>query len=55
MSSTILTKHDLPEQIVEKYSDIKCNENTSSGSRVVPCGQKERHVTFRNFTNQPDK
>ena len=25
----------------KKYSNIKCNENTSSGSRVFPCGWKE--------------
>jgi hypothetical protein len=42
-SCPILTKRDLSEQIAEKYSDIKCHEHTSSGSRVVPCGQKERH------------
>jgi hypothetical protein len=43
MSSTVVTRPDLSEQIVEKYSDIKSHENTSVGSRVVPCGQKERH------------
>ena len=30
-------------QIFEKYSDIKYHENPSSGSRVVPCGQTDRH------------
>ena len=28
-------------QIFEKYSNIKFHENPSSGSRVVPCGQKD--------------
>ena len=34
---------DISEEILEKYSDIKYHENTSSGSRVVPGGQKKRH------------
>jgi len=42
-------------QIFEKYSNIKINENTLSGSRVVPCGQTDRYieviVAFRNFVN----
>ena len=28
-------------QIFEKSSDIKFHENPFSGSRVVPCGQKD--------------
>jgi len=31
------------EEILEKNSDNKYHENASSGSRVVPCGPKERH------------
>ena len=27
----------------EKYSDIELDENPSSGSRVVPCGETDRH------------
>jgi hypothetical protein len=33
---------ELSRQIVEKYSNIKFNENPSSGSRVVPCGRTDR-------------
>jgi len=28
----------------EKYSSIKCNENLSSESQVVPCGWTDRHA-----------
>ena len=47
-------------QIFFKKIHIRFHENTSSGSRVVPCGQKEgqtdRHMTkligtFRNFAD----
>jgi len=31
----------LSQQIYEKYSNIKFHENLPSGSRVVPCGQKD--------------
>jgi len=31
-------------QIFEKSPDIKLHENPSSGSRVVPCGQTDRHT-----------
>jgi hypothetical protein len=30
---------ELPRYIFGKYSNIKFNENPSSGSRIVPCGQ----------------
>jgi hypothetical protein len=30
-------------QIFEKYANIKLNENTSNGSRVVPCRKTDRH------------
>jgi len=30
-------------QCIEKHSNIKFHENTSSGSRVVPCGQTDGH------------
>jgi len=43
-----------------KYSNAKFNENPSSGSRVVQCGQTDGRtdvteliVTFRNFANAP--
>jgi len=34
-------KLEFSQQIFEKYSDIKFNENLSSGSRVVPCGEMD--------------
>ena len=54
-------KLDFSEHILEKYSNIKFHENPSSGSLVVPCGQRdgqtdmtELTVTFRNFVNLPN-
>ena len=51
---------EIPGQVFEKYSNIKFRENPSSGSRVVPCGKKDRRtnmtkliVAFRNFANAP--
>jgi hypothetical protein len=51
-------KLEFPLQIFEKYSNIKCHENPSSGSRVL-CGrthgQTKRHneaiTVFHNFAN----
>jgi hypothetical protein len=47
-------------QIFEKYSNIKFLENSSNGSRVVPCGQTDGQpdvteliVAFRNLVNAP--
>jgi hypothetical protein len=31
-------------QIFKKYSNIRFNENLSSGSRVIPCRQMERQT-----------
>ena len=47
------------DRCFEKYSNIKFNENPSSGGRSVPCGadgRTDRHMTklivaFRNFAN----
>jgi len=36
-------KLELSRQILEKHSNVKFRKNPSSGSRVVPCGQTERH------------
>jgi hypothetical protein len=36
-------KHEFSLQILEKSSNIKFRENPFSGSRVVPCGQTDRH------------
>jgi len=38
-SCLILTKLEFPRQIFEKYSNIKFNNSSSIGSRVVP-GEK---------------
>ena len=51
-SDQILIKIALPQNIVEEYSKIKFHENTSSGSRVAPCGQTDMTkliVAFRKF------
>jgi hypothetical protein len=36
-------KQDFFSPDFKKYSNIKFNEDPSSGSRVVPCGGKDRH------------
>ena len=41
-SCPILMKLQLSQQIFEKYSNVKFNENPSIGSRVVPCEQRDR-------------
>jgi hypothetical protein len=38
----ILMKLEFSRHIVEKYSNIKFNENPSSGSRVIPGGRMDR-------------
>jgi hypothetical protein len=45
-------KFDFSRQIFEKYSDIKFHENTSSGGRVVPCRQTDRHDEANNCFSQ---
>jgi len=57
-------KLEFSRKIFEKCSNIKFNENPSSGSRVVPCermdgqnGQTEMTkliVAFRNVANMPN-
>jgi hypothetical protein len=34
---------EFSQNILEKSSNIKFHENPSSESRVVPCGQTDRH------------
>jgi len=50
---------EFSEPILEKYSYIYSHENSSSGRRVVPCGQTDRLtkliVTFGSFANSPIK
>jgi hypothetical protein len=43
-SCPILKNFEFSRQFFEKYSNIKFHENPSSGSRVVPCGQKDRQT-----------
>jgi len=38
-----LLKLEFARQIFEKYSNIKFHENPPSGTRVVPCGEMDRH------------
>jgi len=47
-------------QIFEKYINVKVNDSASCGSRVFPCGQKDRLTdmtkligAFRNFSSSP--
>jgi hypothetical protein len=47
---------EFSRQIFEMSSNIKFHENPSSGSRVVPCGQRDMTtllVTFRNCSTAP--
>jgi hypothetical protein len=42
------------DRFIEKQcSDIKFNENPSSGSRIVPCGRFKLIVALRSFANAP--
>jgi len=61
-SCPILMKLEFSRRIFKKYSNIKFQENPSSGSRVVPCGQTAGHtdmtkltVALRTFVNMPKK
>jgi len=36
-------KLEFSQQFFEKYSNIRFHKNSSSGSRVVPCIQTDRH------------
>ena len=58
-------KLNVSRQIIEKYSNMKFNENIFSGSRVIACGQKDGRkdrqtdmknltVAFRSFENVPE-
>ena len=47
-------KLESSRQIFEEYLNIKFHENSSSGSRVVPCGRTDMTkltVAFRDFAN----
>ena len=47
-----LIKLQFSRQIFEKYSNDKFYENVFSGSRVVPCGQTDRHDEANNRFSQ---
>jgi len=58
--SDFLREFEFSRQSFEKCSNIKFNENPSSGSRVVPFGLTDRRfdttrltVIFSNFANVP--
>ena len=60
LSCPIFRKFEFTRQIFENSSNMKFYKNSSSGSRVVPCGRTDRRtdttkliVIFRNFTNAP--
>jgi len=44
-SSQILMKLEFSRQIFDKYSKTKFHWNLSCGSRFVPCGRTNRHMT----------
>ena len=51
-------KLEFSRQFFEKYSNTKFDENLSSESRVVTCGQTDMTrltVALRNFVNVPNK
>jgi len=45
-------KLKLSGQIFEKYTNIKFNENPSSGSRVVSRGQTDRWTDRQSWQNE---
>jgi len=45
-------KLEFSRQFFKKYINIKFNENPSSGSRVVPFGQKDRHYDANSRISQ---
>jgi hypothetical protein len=57
-SSPMLMKVECSQQIFKTYSNLKFNENSSSGNRVIPFGRTDGQtdmtklrVAFRNFAN----
>jgi hypothetical protein len=57
-SCRILIEREFSWQIFEKFSNIKCHQNPSNGSRIVPRGWTyvtKLIVTFRNVANMPKK
>jgi hypothetical protein len=50
-SCKIVIKLEFSQQIFEKYSSIKFHENSSSGSKDVPCGQKDGRTDTHDEAN----
>jgi len=53
-SCPILMELEFSQQSIGKYLNLKFDENSSHGSRVVPCGRTDMTkliVAFRNFAN----
>jgi len=46
-SSQILMKFEFSRQIFDKSSNFKLNKNSTSGSRVAPCGRTDRLIQGR--------
>jgi hypothetical protein len=53
-SCQILMKHEFARQSLEKYPNIKFNENLPSASRIVPCG-RAIVVGFYTFAKVPER
>jgi len=50
-SCQILKKLELTRQIFEKYPNIKFHENSSGGSRVVPCGPSDGEKDMQTYND----
>ena len=48
----VFNELESPLQILEKYSNIKFDENPSSGRQVVPHGQTDRHDEAKSHFSQ---
>ena len=53
MAVNILMKHEFTPKIVEKYSNIKFQENSFSGSRTDGRTDMKLVASFRNFAKAP--
>jgi len=51
-SCQIFTQLEFSRQIFEKQSNIELHENSSSGSRGVPCGRTDRHDAANSYFSQ---
>ena len=51
-SCQILMKIEFSRWIFEKYSKIEFHENPINGSRVIPCGRKDRYEEAKSLFSQ---